>query len=38
MATEFKYTVDGKDYFFANEIGQEEAERIIRGEQDRASG
>jgi len=38
MATEFKYKVDGKDYFFANEIGQAEAEKIIRGEQDRASG
>jgi len=38
MATEFKYKVDGKDYFFANEIGQAEAEKIIRDEKDKASG
>lgn len=38
MATEYTYKVDGKDYLFSNEIGQKEAERIIRNEQAVASG
>ena len=38
MATEYTYKVDGKDYLFSNEIGQQEAEKIIRKEQATASG
>ena len=38
MATEYTYKVDGQDYLFSNEIGQKEAERIIRNEQAVASG
>ena len=35
---EYTYNVDGVDYLFSNEIGQGEAEKIIRKEQSDASG
>ena len=35
---EYTYKVDGVDYLFSNEIGQDEAESIIRKEQSDSSG